>query len=69
MAARGTTEWKESIIPLIFRMTEADMTKEGKLVSGTGYRIENLFGKPVFLAGIFNSTGTGLDILHYLPEE
>jgi hypothetical protein len=55
--------------PLILGRAEADMMLKEKLLSKTGDRIENFFGKPVFLAGIFNSTGTGLDILHYLPEE
>lgn len=55
--------------PLILGISEANMMLKEKLLSKTGDRIENLFGKPVFLAGIFNSTGTGLDILHYLPEE
>jgi hypothetical protein len=55
--------------PLILGRSEADMMIKEKLLSKPGDRIENLFGKPVFLAGIFNSTGTGLDILHYLPEE
>jgi hypothetical protein len=55
--------------PLILGRAEADMMLKEKLFSKTGDRIENLLGKPVYLAGIFNSTGTGLDILHYLPEE
>jgi hypothetical protein len=55
--------------PLILGRGEANMMIKEKLISKTGDRIENLFGKPVYLEGIFNSTGTGLDILHYLPEE
>lgn len=55
--------------PLILGRAEANMMIKEKIISRTGDRIENLFGKPVFVAGIFNSTGTGLDILHYLPQE
>jgi hypothetical protein len=55
--------------PLILGRAEADMMIKERLISGPGDRIENLFGKQVFIAGIFNATGTGADILHYLPEE
>ena len=55
--------------PLILGRSEANMMIKEKLISKTGDKIENLFGKPVYLEGIFNATGTGLDVLHYLPEE
>ena len=53
--------------PLILGRSEANMMIKEKLISKTGDRIENLFGKPVYVEGIFNATGTGLDVLHYLP--
>ena len=59
----------DKYFPLILGRAEANMMIKEKLISGTGSKIEDLFGKPVFVAGIFNSTGTALDVLHYLPEE
>jgi hypothetical protein len=45
---------------------EAEMMIKEKMFSNVGDKIEDFFGKPVFIAGILEPTNTTLDMLHYM---
>lgn len=53
--------------PLVLGSEEANMMLKEKIFINVGDKIENLFGRRVFVAGILKPTNTTLDMLHYIP--
>lgn len=52
-------------LPLVIGSEEAEMMRSEKLFSKIGERIDEFFGKNVYITGILAPTNSSLDMLHY----